>query len=70
MSQIIKLCWFCKNKDSIAWSANDETSSLWTIRNEGENSYQVYCHDCEAHGPSAETEEEAIRLWNETDDDQ
>jgi len=30
--------------------------------------HTVVCNNCEAEGPYAETEEEAIRLWNTRED--
>ena len=43
-----------------------EGGELWTAHKN--RVYSINCYSCEAIGPKAETQEEAVRLWNHNDD--
>lgn len=56
MSSKVKPCWFCG-------SDNTHYFEVDYCRIAAE--YYCYCDDCESQGPVADTEEEAIKFWNE-----
>jgi len=61
MSEKLKPCPFCGEKDEIRHG--DRRGTRWAM---------MYCDECGATGPDAETDADAITAWNrrhgETDD--
>ena len=40
------------------------STNVSIIENKGHNLYYGFCFDCEAHGPSAQTPEQAAEAWD------
>lgn len=52
-----KHCPFCGSEKTVV------SRDRWT------DEYMVFCNICGVHGPSADTKEEAVFLWNERSDE-
>lgn len=55
----INPCPFCDDKKVVVSPPSNDPGDDIVLQ-----SWQVYCHFCGAAGPRGETEEEAIKAWN------
>lgn len=60
MKNKFRNCPFCKNNDINTWDK---------IAGSGKTVYFAYCSKCGCEGPTANTEEHAVELWNRRDND-